>query len=68
MNGARILNTLRFRIIESCSDDSDFEWNSKTQQPIHSKTDQIEGFFLGIFQDLITKVLFEKSSELMLGF
>ena len=27
-----------------------------------------EGFFWGIFQDLITKVLFGKSSELILGF
>ena len=27
-----------------------------------------EGFFLGIFRDLISKVLFEKSSKLILGF
>ena len=27
-----------------------------------------EGFFLEIFQDLISKVLFEKSSKLILGF
>ena len=38
-------------------------------QPIQARIAQlVESFFLGIFRDLISKVLFEKSYKLILGF
>ena len=36
--------------------------------PVGLWSGRIEGFFLGIFRDLISKKLFEKSFKLILGF